>query len=230
MDSDIKNSNSDDVLYAVSPPPSRRPWALALAAPAILVVPWCLGCRAFGISGPLGTAAGMLLCLLLAAATVTDLKWCRIFNWTTYTAAFWAIAFSIVGVLAPESVNELLGFPNPGEVLAGLAACLVLMVLLFSIVRGGAGDVKLVAAIGAILGWERGLHVWICACIAAAAFATILIIWRVGPLHLSRRLMYVVCVPGVRLVDGEFSTLLQRRMPMAPFIAVGALLTASQLV
>lgn len=93
-------------------------------------------------------------------AACTDLSSRRIPNWLTFPLLFGGLVYA--GVQA--------GFAG---FLDGLAACIVIalpFVLLFIFAQGGAGDAKLMAAIGAWLGLINGLVT-----LAAVAFAGIVL-------------------------------------------------------
>ena len=57
------------------------------------------------------------------------------------------------------------------------------MVVCFVVFPGiGGGDVKLMAMLGAWLGWEKGIEALLWTFVLAAAFALIGLIWKIGPL------------------------------------------------
>ena len=147
---------------------------------------------------------------VLAAAVATDLRWRRIPN------ALTAPAF-VAGIL-------LNGWLYGGEGLlssaAGGALGLGLLLPLFFVRGMGAGDVKLMAAIGALKGPEFVFFTCACACIFGGPMALFGLIR-------SRRL-------GLALAHLYFFRFLPRpsqtfisagRIPYAPAIAMGALLT-----
>lgn len=82
------------------------------------------------------------LAVVLVTAIGTDLRSSRIPNWLTFSA----MAFALVGHV------WLGGMPAMMFSLAGLAAGLGLFVIPYALGGIGAGDVKLMAAIGAIVG------------------------------------------------------------------------------
>src|SRR3954452_16198596 len=140
------------------PVPTHRPWRAAVLAPVLLALPWLVVSRLVGAPETLGTMTGLVLVLVLGTATVTDLLWRRIFNWTTYTALGWGLALHVAGLLPPPSTQWLGALP-PSDALLGLLTGFGLTFLAFLAFRGGAGDVKLVAVVGLLLGPGRVLEV-----------------------------------------------------------------------
>jgi Flp pilus assembly protein protease CpaA len=190
------------------PLPTRRPWRLAILAPLVLAGPWFLACRSAGAPPALASVSSLVLVLLLATATVTDLLWRRIFNWTTYTAAGWAVGLHAAGLLPP--LGPLLGALPIEEALAGLVVGFGLTFLAWLVFQGGAGDVKLVAAVGLLLGPSRVLEVIFYGYLFAGAFALGYAVWRAGPLALLAR-------------TTSATEVLRTRVPMAPFLTAGVL-------
>ncbi|MCR9117723.1 MAG: A24 family peptidase [bacterium] len=136
-----------------------------------------------------------LLFAFLAAAVITDIREQKIYNWTTYTGAFVAVAASTLFWLLPptqffssvEAANYWIGFPpqvdgRGDSSLFGFFACGLIMVVCFVIFAGqvGGGDVKLIAMIGAFLGVYRGLEAMMWTFLIAGAAALIVLVWKVG--------------------------------------------------
>jgi prepilin peptidase CpaA len=106
-------------------------------------------------------------------AGVTDLRWRRIPNWLTYPAAPLAIALHAIAGGWPEAKVSLEGF--------GIAFAVFLV---FFLLRGlGGGDLKLAAALGALVGVHHLVDVIIAVLLINALLAIVLIIakrriWR----------------------------------------------------
>jgi Flp pilus assembly protein protease CpaA len=116
-------------------------------------------------------ATGLLLAFTSIAA-VTDLLWKKIYNWNTYG-----------GIVAALALRAWHGSSPLTEGIEGLLTCGGLMVVCFVVFPGiGGGDVKLMAMIGAWLGWEKGIEALLWTFVLAAAFALIGLIWKIGPL------------------------------------------------
>jgi prepilin peptidase CpaA len=93
-----------------------------------------------------------LLTIVLVAA-VFDIRYRRIPNWLCG-----------IGLVLGVALNSFLGAPNGFGVwfsLKGLALGFCAYFLLYAIRAMGAGDVKLMAAVGAILGWRDWIAVFI---------------------------------------------------------------------
>jgi prepilin peptidase CpaA len=136
--------------------------------------------------------ATVLLLALVAIASITDLLWHKIYNWTTYSgivAAFatstagWALLAS--GRVTEKFLRERLGWISPRECLLGLLVCGAVMVLCFAVFEVGGGDVKLIAMLGAVLGPEEGIEAMLWTFVLGGCMALVVLIWRVGPWRLA---------------------------------------------
>jgi prepilin peptidase CpaA len=103
-----------------------------------------------------------------AAACITDLRHCRIPNALTFSAAAAGLAFH---VLAPQGS----GFAFAG---AGLLAGLLVFFPFFALGAMGAGDIKLMAAIGVWVGWQPALNVALYGAMAGGVLAVAVAMWQ----------------------------------------------------
>src|SRR3954471_7823355 len=87
----------------------------------------------------------MVLLAMLLAAALFDVMYRRIPNWLT-----------VSGVVLGLAMNAIIGAPDSGIVfsLVGLMAGFTVYAVLYALRAMGAGDVKLMAAIGALVGWK----------------------------------------------------------------------------
>lgn len=108
-----------------------------------------------------------VLCGLIAC--VTDLKSRKIPNWLTFSV----MVIGIVGVIGLEPVN----WKTP---LLGLGTGLGLLVVPFMLGGMGAGDLKLLMALGALLGPVRIFWVFLFAGVAGGLLALGYMIYRMG--------------------------------------------------
>ena len=136
---------------------------IGMCATASLTAVLVLLFRAWRELGPWTPAAGLALC-----AGVWDARWRRIPNWLT-----------VSGAVAGIATNAIL-FHWLGLKMALLGMLLGLALLLpFVLVRSlGAGDWKLVGALGACLGPRPLLAVLFGAILAAGAMALVIIVWK----------------------------------------------------
>jgi prepilin peptidase CpaA len=121
----------------------------------------------------------LLLTIVLGAA-VYDVRYRRIPNW-----------LSLSGVLLGLAMNSFLyqGWPGLRISLVGLAAGFGVYFVLYALRAMGAGDVKLMAAVGAIVGWQDWFGTFLITAIVGGVMALILVatkgrvkktLWNVG--------------------------------------------------
>lgn len=181
--------------------------------------------------------AGGGLVLVLAVCAYTDLTARRIPNWATYSAALWALLLNAAHDLrltAWLATPEELGAIGLGQSLVGAGICFATLFLVYSLAGGGAGDVKLAAAIGAFLGAEKGLWA-IGLTYLLAGLATVgWTIWRIGPIKLGhtfmRRAGKVFLSNCVAATTPDEQALLASPVPLAGFFALGTLLVMCDVI
>ena len=123
-----------------------------------------------------------VLVLAVMAATVTDLRSRRIPNWLT-------VSTLVLGFV----LNAVIAYPSPveGVLLAakGFALAFALNLVVYMLHMTGAGDVKLLAAIGAMVGWSDFLGIFLLTALIGGVLAVILMLvkgrvrqtlWNVG--------------------------------------------------
>ncbi len=111
----------------------------------------------------------MVLLVMLLIAAVFDVRYRRIPNWLTVSGALLGIA-----------MNTLIGAPEAGLVfsLVGLLVAFGVYAFLYALRAMGAGDVKLMAAIGALVGWERWFGIFFITALIGGVMAVILVVAR----------------------------------------------------
>ena len=235
------------------PVPRPHAWGWAAIAPLVLAFPWLKLCQwvdallseptRSGSSlapwtehGPagMGTMQGLLLVLLLSSATVTDLLWRRIYNWTTYTALGWVVFLQLLTPTFVEAERHIIGLSGSDSVLgmlpwrdslAGFVGGFAIMFVLYNVFRGGAGDLKLVAVLGALVGVQPIIEILIYSYILASIFAACLLVGSAGPGSILAFVLRPMGFAGsARPASTAVKGGLKRRLPMAPFIASGTLL------
>ncbi len=167
---------------------------------------------------------------VLAVAVTTDLKWRRIPNWLT--GPFLAAGFAVCGWLH--------GWRGLGQSAEGMALGLLAYGILFWLGGMGAGDVKLCAAIGA---WTGPGQLLIAMILTALVGGLMAMTWAVSS-GFARELLEdtgSLIVTGARICrkrapdagpgsgpepeSGEKTSRPRRKMPYAPAIAIGTLLS-----
>src|SRR4051794_10407280 len=148
----------------------------------------------------------------LAVAVVTDTRSRRIPNWLTGSmmVAGFAIAFAGVGAV------------TPGRAALGIVAGLLLMLPGHIIGATGAGDVKLMAAVGGFVGPALALNAFLGTALAGGVFAVAVA---------ARRGRLSATIEGTgQLVTAPFAAKIEieaparaNRFAYAPAIAVGSL-------
>jgi prepilin peptidase CpaA len=111
----------------------------------------------------------MVLLALLIGAAVYDIRYRRIPNWLT-----------LAGVLLGFAINFGIGPPEGGVLFAlqGFALAFGLYMFLYVLRAMGAGDVKLMAAVGALVGWERWFGIFLVTAIVGGVMAFALVAIR----------------------------------------------------
>jgi len=131
---------------------------------------------------------------LLTVTTVTDIRWRRIFNWTTYPGIALGV---LLNVLASVFATKALQGTDPNQLpsdawqdsLLGCLACFGLMIVCYVFFGDlGGGDVKLMAMTGAFLGLYAGLEVLLWTFVIAACMSLIILVWNAGPIEVARRM------------------------------------------
>ena len=174
------------------------------------------------------SASGILLLTLVIAAAVTDLLWCRIPNWLTYPAFCWAICINLLSTALSPEVSSLFGAVGIADSLAGGCIPFFFMLVIFSMTGGGAGDVKLTAAMGAFLGLSQVIDAILLSFIFAGGFALIRAVWLLGLWEmlqlLYRRVGSWVLPLWIQPPSKEQVAFMRQPMPLGPSFALGTAL------
>jgi prepilin signal peptidase PulO-like enzyme (type II secretory pathway) len=202
----------------------RTAWCAALSIPLVLGPIWV--CLVSPISATLaGTLGGFILAILLCVSSYTDFRWHRIPNWATYPAMLWALVLNAI----PGSLFDRLGGIGLSASLSGMMVCFGVMLLVYRVAGGGAGDVKLAAAVGALLGLQRGLVAIFWCYVLAATIGLIVAAWRVGPLRLAmlllRQLGATLAPAWVAPPSDTDREILVAPVPLGLFFALGTLMS-----
>ena len=154
-----------------------------------------------------------VLALGLGAAVFTDVRTRRIPNWLTGAMAAGGFGLAFGG-----------GVVTPLQALLGLMVGLLLMLPGHVIGATGAGDVKLMAAIGAVVGPDLALRAFLYSAVAGGVFA-IVVATRRGVLATTLQdTTRLVTAPAVARQAIESSSR-ANRFAYGPAIAVGTLVS-----
>jgi prepilin peptidase CpaA len=109
-----------------------------------------------------------MLLVLVAIAAIYDIRFRRIPNWITLSA----IPLSVLVNTSFRGWSGLL------LSLCGLLLAFTVYFALYAIRAMGAGDVKLMAAIGAMVGWQNWIAIFLITAIVGGIAALVLVTWR----------------------------------------------------
>src|SRR5688500_1390477 len=118
----------------------------------------------------LSPRTGVLMGLLLIAAVI-DVRTSRIPNWLVFGGALYALIYNAISPLYARDIGILFAL---GGLAVGLAA--LLPAYLFRVM--GAGDVKLMAMVGAFIGTSATVGAVLSTLIAGGVLAIALALWR----------------------------------------------------
>ena len=157
--------------------------------------------------------------MLVIAAAATDLRSRRIPNWLTLS-----------GVCAGILVNwALFGWPGLRNALSGMMLGFGVYFVLYLLRAMGAGDVKLMAAVGAVLGPSDWFSVFIATAIAGGVLAIALMVWKGRVWETLHNTFFIVGelvhlrAPFTRRKDLDVKNPTALKMPHGVAIAVGTL-------
>lgn len=111
----------------------------------------------------------VILIVMVLAAAVYDVRYRRIPNWVSVTGAAIGLA-----------LNTFLYRGAPGLLFAvkGLAVAFGLYFLLYALHAMGAGDVKLMGAVGSLVGWQDWFGIFLISAILGGMMALIVTVAR----------------------------------------------------
>ena len=111
----------------------------------------------------------IVLVVMLLIAAIYDIRYRKLPNWLT-----------VGGVLLGFAINFGIGPPEAGVIFAlqGFAVAFGIYMVLYVLRAMGAGDVKLMAAVGALVGWERWFGIFFMTAIVGGIMALALVAAR----------------------------------------------------
>jgi prepilin peptidase CpaA len=181
----------------------------------------------------------LLLLGFLALAAVSDIAYRKIYNWITYPGILFAWLFNAIGAavlamgwIAREDLQDF-GWIGLADSLLGFVSCGFVLLVCYVLFDLGGGDVKLMAMVGAFLGVNAGMEALLWTFLIGGCSALIILIWRVGPLWLTSRLVrQVACALGfgLRPLSEEERQRMRSPLYVAPCALAAVLAVESGLV
>ena len=207
-------------------------WAIALGAPVLLIPLIVSVCPARPLRWQ--SATGVLLLILIGTVTWTDARSFRIPNWITYPGVLWGLTINGISEFVSPETAQKLGAVGMFDSFVGGLLPFIAMLVIFSMTGGGAGDVKLVAAIGVFLGLSLAVDSILCSFIFAGGFALIRAVWHEGPVKMVATITRSAghfLVPTYIAPPSEADRMMLRSpMPLAPSFALGTAMILFELV
>ena len=150
-----------------------------------------------------------ILFMLLISAGITDLKWNCIYNWQTYTAILLGLSLNFWHA----------GWQGLLWSFSGLVMGFVLLFIFYILGGFGAGDVKFLAAIGALTGVEFVLWTMAYSALVGGIMAFAAIIWKGIFWNTIKKCFYLIRHP-IR-AHKEFNETPQIYLPYGLAISIG---------
>ncbi|GAA0480491.1 prepilin peptidase [Salinibacillus aidingensis] len=154
----------------------------------------------------------VILSVILIISLITDIKARKILNIVTIPA----IGFAFIYYVITGGLHGLLF--STGGFLLGLG----LLFLPFLLGGVGAGDVKLLAAIGALQGMQFVFYAFIYTALIGGMIAVVLLLKRKDLLHSFKRILYVT---QLKTLDSLNKDELHHAFPYGVAIVIGTFIT-----
>lgn len=157
-----------------------------------------------------------LLAVVLIVAAATDIRTGKVYNWLTYPAILVGLVYWLIAGWLGSPVGIV-------DALVGLAAGLIPFAIIFALGGLGGGDVKLMAAVGAVsASWHVVLGAAFYGLLLAAAYAIVLMI-RKGLVKRTLRRIFGAALLASAKVKAELDENTPR-VPLAAAVAVGGII------
>lgn len=205
--------------------PRALAWRLMLACPLIVGPVWMAVGGLFNVPA---TFAGGILIAMLAAATVTDMRWRLIPNWITYSCFLWALLINSASSLTSNTeLTSQMGAIGIQASLVGAITIFILTIVFASITGGGGGDVKLCTCLGAFLGLVPTIDILLYSFAIGGVILVVHIIWLGKSLAtfaaLGRAFASAMMPMFIFPPTDEQRALLKKEVPLGQFFALGTL-------
>lgn len=162
-----------------------------------------------------------VLVLLLIIATITDVRTQTIYNWNTYPGIVLGFVMNWFGR----------GTPGLEDSVKGFAVCGGLMLFCFVLFGLGGGDLKLIAMMGAFLGFELGVEALLWTLVLGGVLGTVMIVWQLGFLtilsQIGTQLLRMWKARGWVPLDPETRRPLKQTLFLAPAGLIATLIVTS---
>lgn len=159
-----------------------------------------------------------VLVMLLVVASITDMRRQMIYNWNTYPGILLGIGLRWI-----EG-----GLSGLEDSLKGFVVCGVLMLICFVLFGLGGGDLKLIAMMGAFLGFERGVEALLWTLVLGGILGAVVLVWQIGFLNIvlqvSRQLVRIWKARGWVPLDPQARQPLKQTLFLAPAGLIAALI------
>jgi prepilin peptidase CpaA len=152
----------------------------------------------------------VVLISILAVACFTDLRQQKVYNWLTFPA----MALGFVFNTAAHS------WPGLGISLAGLVVGGLVFFPAFWMEGMGAGDIKLMAAVGAFMGWKFALNAAVDTAIIGGILAVVFLLIK-GELRNTLKRMVRIIFPDRSLRGNSEVNAYSYALPYAVVISLG---------
>jgi prepilin peptidase CpaA len=162
-----------------------------------------------------------VLILLLVAAAVSDYRTRRIPNWLVFSGALYGVVYNTV---LPSTPHDTILLP-----LLGLALGLLLFIPLYILRAMGAGDVKLLAMVGAFLGPGDTFYAALSTMMVGGALALLFVVVKGKARVMFRNLAEAFNLSFLSVTSGQAPSLYVEpsasagKLPYGVAIAVGTI-------
>jgi prepilin peptidase CpaA len=152
-----------------------------------------------------------LVCLVLIVAAYIDGKQLRVPNWITFPMVLAGLAYN-------AWAGGLAGF---GAGFFGMIVGLVCLLPLYSVGGMGAGDVKLMAGIGAWLGWELTFFAFCVSTVVGAVMAVVMVLFSQRFQHHYKNFLLILTEWTTIRNPRELSRIAAERKPTMMLLPYG---------
>jgi prepilin peptidase CpaA len=179
------------------------------------------------IQPQLSGSGQILLGILVAIAAIYDIRYRRIPNWLVLSGIFAGFLWNVFSAPGGAGLGSQVG-SGLGRAAIGLGLGFILYFPLYILRARGAGDVKLLAAVGAVVGAGNCFWVFLLTAVLGGLIALILLLFRGRVRHtffnvgMIIRDMISFRAPYKSNEELDVTTTKGMRLPHGAMIAVGA--------